>query len=295
MREQGTEWRSFSQSIGLAPLPQRLQLGVFDERARNILHAVIYDHLMSAGSVDDYTGFSTYNDSTRYALKSLWIYFWGHKVEEFSGFYQECPSFFQFLFQNGDYNNILDIVQFFCTYPEVPWQIRSYFIERYREAFVLSRIAYALDSTGHIVPIASPEEGMAIQKALSVTNTSNFHVVRKHLLDSGQCIDDGDWRGSIRESIHAVEAVGRLILKDPNATLGDMIKLCDRHIRIHSQLKAMLNNFSGYANDHARHAEKPDSLTPPDMADAVLLFGSCASFVTYLISKSGLSASAAVA
>lgn len=287
-----TEKLTYLQRNGHQPLPQRLKLGEMDQAARGFLTRWVSTLIQENSRHDDFFT-CVICDPLKTIFQDIWIDadYLNRGYETFSDDEDTCRRFFLNLIEEQGILEVINILDAVVSHSLFPKKFRDSFAE----ALMKGKVAYRLDiSTGQIFPIASPEEGMVIQEALRLTQQEGMQAVRGHLLSAGKYINQGDWRDSVRESIHAVEAVGRLILKNPSTTLGEFIKSCDKCVNIHPQLKEMLKKFSTYANDHARHADKPDSSTPPDMADAVLLFGSCASFVTYLINKSGLNGAAEV-
>lgn len=289
--KQHGDWMNFSQSVGLEPLPKRLQLGVLDERARNILHAVIHKTVIEAGSVNLLSeNYRIIDNDFRDAVQEFFVSVLGRNLSSFDSFQTTLPSFFEKFFSKSPYNKTFDAIQFYCSHPSVSPKIRNYFILQYSKAFSDARIAYILDNTGYIVPIASSEEGAAIQEALLVTNASNLQGARKHLLEAGKFIDQGNWAGSIRESIHAVEAVACIIAGKPKATLSDALQKIEQVTPLHPAFKQGLDKIYAYTSDERglRHSLTESDGANVSMAEAVFMFGACASFVTYLISKSGL-------
>jgi hypothetical protein len=80
--------------------------------------------------------------------------------------------------------------------------------------------------------------------------------------------------------------VARLL--EPSAdTLGPALSRLARADHIHPALKDGMNKLYGYTNDQQgiRHALLDDGEAKVDEADALFMFGACASFVTYLIGK----------
>ena len=94
-----------------------------------------------------------------------------------------------------------------------------------------------------------------------------------------------DYRNSIKESISAVESIAQLVSKSPGATLGDALKVIDKHVDIHPALKKGFLAIYGYTSDSdgIRHA----LLDAPTCGfeDAKYMLVSCSAFVNYLIAK----------
>ena len=106
------------------------------------------------------------------------------------------------------------------------------------------------------------------------------------LRQSVDCINTGDYSGSVRESIHAVESVTRRL--DGNArTLSEALAaLAERGLVLHGAFKSGIKQLYGYASDEdvIRHSLS-DATANVDVADAVFMFGACASFAAFLVEK----------
>jgi len=189
----------------------------------------------------------------------------------------------QFIF-DAEYNELFDLLQHLMRQDNCPFE----FTTRIRAVFVESRLAYTVDTDGPptILPTATPEEGEALQKALVRLSEAGFSGARKHLRKSGELINGGDWQGSIRESIHAVESVARRLDAKGAKTLGPAIDRLKREHGIHPALAEACKKLYGYTSDEdgIRHAELGDDVSV-DQAEAVFLLGACASFVSYLVQK----------
>jgi hypothetical protein len=68
---------------------------------------------------------------------------------------------------------------------------------------------------------------------------NNAGAARKHLIAAGFALRNSDWAGSIRESIHAVEAMA-IRLAPGTTTLGPALAALDKQGHLHGSLKAAL-------------------------------------------------------
>lgn len=96
----------------------------------------------------------------------------------------------------------------------------------------------------------------------------------------------GDWSGSVRNSIHAVEATATVLAPESN-TLGKALNALDQKGHIHGGLKAAFSQLYGYTSDDEgiRHALVFKDSPTVDESDALFMLGACSSFVSYLLSK----------
>ena len=138
---------------------------------------------------------------------------------------------------------------------------------------------------GKITQITSEEEIAEIEEALETP----IKLVNEHLKTALDLLADRkspDYRNSIKESISAVEALCRLITKDPNATLGQALKVVREKVGLHPALEKAFSSLYGYTSsaEGIRHAllEEPNL----DFEIAKFMLVSCSGFINYLISKS---------
>src|SRR5690606_21157600 len=111
----------------------------------------------------------------------------------------------------------------------------------FNDLFKKEMSAYRLIN-GSIVEINSKEEIIEIETALE--NTDKFASVNTHLIRAIQLYSDKrnpDFRNSIKESISAVEALSKIIVKDDKTTLGQALKVIEMK---HAIPKSLKNAFS---------------------------------------------------
>jgi hypothetical protein len=154
------------------------------------------------------------------------------------------------------------------------------------EALRASRAAYALFDRDTIIPVGSDTERETLTRAFADVAASEFHGARAHLRNAGSELTAGNYAASIRESIHAVEAVARVL--EPGAqTLGPALSKLEKSVRIHPALGKGFGSLYGFTSDEKgiRHALPDEPVAQVDEADALYMLGSCAAVVSYLINK----------
>ena len=108
-----------------------------------------------------------------------------------------------------------------------------------------------------------------------------------HLRRASECINAGDWAGSVRESIHSVESVARQLDSGAAKTLEPALKSLEKRGALHTALKDAFSKLYGYTSDEQgiRHAllDQPEANVGID--EAVFMLGACASFASYLWRK----------
>ena len=215
-------------------------------------------------------------------LLALHIDFRGRPFDEFistlARFVEEYKGRF---LATEPFNRIFDILEMIMRRRECP----SPFINDIAAAFEDCRLAYVVDRgfPVMILPAATPEEGAAIRNALEDVRAAGLPAAESHLRESGRLINAGDWAGSVRESINAVESVARRI--EPEAqTLGSALKKMGG---LHPALKEAFSSLYGYTSDEQgiRHARLDEAASPAQQDEAVFMLGACASFVSYMLRK----------
>ena len=106
----------------------------------------------------------------------------------------------------GDYVAVLGFVQWVLRHKQKP---RGLELE-VNAALRASRAAYALFDNDTIIPVGSDAERDTLARAFADVAVSEFHGARAHLRSAGSELTAGNYGPSIRESIHAVEAVARV-------------------------------------------------------------------------------------
>ena len=153
----------------------------------------------------------------------------------------------------GAYNQVFDALRFVMRYRSCP----DYYPIAIGDILRDCQAAYTVVPYGlTIMPQASPEEGAAITEAISLAGETGLDGARTHLRGAGGAINRGDYAGSVRESIHAVESVARKLNADASESLGPALRALEERIKLHPALKEGFSNIYGYTSDEdgIRHA-----------------------------------------
>ena len=180
------------------------------------------------------------------------------------------------------FNEVFDLLQMIMRHQGCP---RDFTFE-VAAIFQECRLAYVVDTEGPatIFPAATIQEGEAVIEALQSLRDVGLSGAEAHLRKASELINDGDWPGSTRESIHAVESVARQLDPDAARTLGPALASLERRGRLHSALKEAFDRLYGYTSDEegVRHALLTNPKSPVGQDEAVFMLGACASFASYL-------------
>lgn len=281
MEQSLRETLTFAQAEGAEPLPQQLKLREVSQQLRATLWSEVFAQLVSAKEYD-----SNYNlvvgDPWFPILLRKHIFCDHMMADELDRQFGKLASKVKQIFQNGSYIDVFDFIQFVLRDQDCPYDFEELVSQCLRE----SRAAYRIVNKT-IIPIASEEEGQAIESAVAELSDHGMVGAREHIIKASQCINNGQWADSIRESIHAVEAAARML--EPSAkTLDPALKALKEKARLHPALVKGFGSLYGFSNDEKgiRHPLIDEPVASVDEADALYMLGSCASFVTYILSKS---------
>ena len=210
----------------------------------------------------------------------MWVYFLQLPISSYNPDISEHKNRLRMITQSGSIAILFDLIEFFVRHPNTSEKIK----QMIAESFINARAAYRVVDN-RIIVIATGEQAEAVQQAIDTAGTL-CPAARSHLVGGGHAARQGDWAGSVRESIHAVEAAARLI--EPSAkTLGEALNKLERNNHLHGGMKAGLSALYGYTNDErgVRHSLQDDA-AKVDETDAIFMLGACAAFVSYLLARS---------
>ncbi len=275
---------TFEQAEGADPLPIQLQLRELSEELRAVLWHLFYESFqksLSTGSgVLHVSPF--FVDPWQHILYDKHVYRDHRMADEFSSRWKDLEQELKSIFVHGDYIRLFGFVQWVLRHPKCPYSLA----DGVDWALSRCRAAYRVFDRKMIIPIGSSEELDTINRAFADVSASEFRGARAHFRNAASALADGDWPGSIRESIHAVKSVAR-VLDPKSSTLAPALAALESSIRIHGALKSGFGNLYGYTSDEkgVRHALLSDGAPQVDETDAIYMLGSCAAFVSYLINK----------
>ncbi len=280
---------TFSQREGYDPLPKPLQLGELPDEARTAIWNVLSEH-MERSSYDHAInelhwkelGLHDINPYERGPLDP-WNVILGDMADKWSMSFNRVVPWMQDRLKKKPFNRVFDLIEFVMRHDHCSPE----FITDVSDVFHRFKLAYMIDSgpPAAIFPATTVEEGKGLDRNLDELRKAGLNASTIHLQRASKCINDGDSKGSIRESIHAVESVAKQIV-DPHTTLGKALNLLERQgVLRHKALKEALSKLYGWTSDEdgIRHAllEEGDGLTD----EAVFMLGACASFASYLWRK----------
>lgn len=276
---------TFSQAEGIEPLPQPLQLGEVSHDLRSKVWRVFEDFMRKDHHwrEQNWTEYEWIDGKWKEIIRDIWVNGGEvpHSYSDEWAFNANIIS--QKIFETA-WNKFFDFILFVMRHRQCPEGL----IATIGEAFVDAQAAYEVIEPGPIIlPRTTPEEGIAVRNVLKALEHDKLRGARTHLRLSCDKLNVGEYAASIRESVHAVEAVARTLDPEASKTLAPALAALERKIQIHRALKQAFLNIYGYTSDEEgiRHSLLNEESASVDLTDATFMFGACASFVSYLLNK----------
>lgn len=271
---------TFNQAEGIDALPAQLELRTISPELSATLWLVVHSSLSHCIIADRYAG-GSYRmiDPWRSILFAWWITQQHQNVDELPD-PRSLLQMVKVIVTSRNYSPTFNFLQFVIQRPDSP----PGFARDIGRALENARAAYrVVDDL--IVPIATDEEAEAVAAALAEAQRAEAQGPHAHLREAARLLSAGDAAASVRESIHAVEAAAKF-LEPKAATLGDALPKLERKGVLNPRLKDALVKLYSYTNDEkgVRHALVFDGKPNITERDAIFMFGSCAAFVSYLLS-----------
>jgi hypothetical protein len=137
-----------------------------------------------------------------------------------------------------------------------------------------------------LCPIGSDEAAETVTKAFVDLKAGGLAGGREHLKSASDELSDGNFAASVRESIHAVESVVKVL--EPSGDFSKALARLEAKTNIHGALKKGFLAIYGFTSDEQgiRHPLLDKDAAAVDEADAMFMIGACSAFVSYLIDKS---------
>ena len=273
---------SFSQAQRYEEIPGPLKLEELPNEARTRIWNLFFVHLKKSMVTSSLGGGPWLGRAWDDMLEAAHADFHISPLDEWrSDFWPNCKKLREYI-ETQPFKKVFDLIQFVLRHPQRP----PGFIRDMKHKFAECRLAYTIDAgpPPTILPAVTPEEGDVVVGALQTLRDGGLDASAGHLRQASERINEGDWAGSVRESIHAVESVARQLDPKASRTLGPALKSIERRGALHPALKTAFSRLYGYTSDEQgiRHASLGHADTPVGKDEAVFMLGACASFASYL-------------
>ncbi len=276
---------TFSQRYGYAPLPEQMQLEEISRDLRREIWNVTRKLLISIRS--EWGNEYYFDEKGQQLIERVLGKLFKKAEDEINTTYVEVFRGFKDLVLRGKFNVVLDLVETIAN----NGRLTEGFVNHIGKLFEGHAAAYRLDTTRRpfwFLPQTSKEQGDAVQQAIKTLSECGMEGADTHLRQAAEHVNARQYGDSIADSIHAVESVARVIDSKASQTLGPALDSLEKAgLLKHPALKEAFKKLYGYTSDEQgiRHALLDKSSPDVGLDEAVFMFGTCASFAAYLVSK----------
>ena len=232
---------TFSQAYGYEPLPAPLALEQLSEEARLELWNLLYSMTTQSSSIE-LDGYHHIQGVWRRIFINLHHYLLSEPLDTFNARSDLLHALYKDLILDGfEFNKVFDLLLRIMRHPHCP----TSFSDEVVAIFERNQLAYFIDTNGPpiIFPATTTQEGEAISKAMKTFQEAGLRGTETHLRNAIQLVNEGDWSGSIRESIHSVESVARYLAPEKSNSLGSALNSLEKHHQLHPALKEGSRKF----------------------------------------------------
>jgi hypothetical protein len=192
----------FSQRVGLEPIPPQLKIGDASEELRRILCYYIFLEIDRVSTLS-FSGFYGYVGSWKRVAQDLHVLFFKKAAGEFSSNALDLKDQLKKFIATSNIGRLFDFVEFLLRHEKCSSELKL----EIASAFVTARAAYRVFDIQCIAAIGSEEQAAAFEQAIAEAELKNATAARMQLIKAGVALRNGEWADSVRESIHAVEAM----------------------------------------------------------------------------------------
>jgi hypothetical protein len=280
MVNDSTNYIPFSQRTGLEPIPPQLKLGEVSTDLRRLLYYYVSLEIDREQSTYSPKYFS---DKWKRVAQDLWVLFLKQSPDDFNLNRSTWKTLLDDIIRLQDIGQLFDLVEFLLKHEFCSELLKH----ELAQSFISVRSAYRVFDNQYIAAIGTEEQAGAFERAISDAELKNATAVRAQLITAGLALRNAEWANCVRESIHAVEATA-VRLAPETKSLGAALAALEKRGHLHGGLKAAFGALYGYSSDEegVRHALVFESDSKVDETDALFMLGACASFVSYLLSRS---------
>jgi hypothetical protein len=272
---------TFEQVEGAEPLPQQLRLKELSPGFRAAIWNIVHSRITDAVIRDSWGGPRHVGKPWESILRFRHVFSLHRPVDEFSTRHDAVCAELKPLIMAGDYVQVLGFLQLVIRHRDCPRN----FADAVNACLDFGHVAYrVVDQT--IFPIGSEAEIETIKRSFVDLAKTEFGGARSHLRNAAEELTAGHYADSVRESIHAVESVAKVL--EPSAKLlSTALATLEKSAYIHPAMKSGFDKLYGYTNDEQgiRHAIIEPGQPAVDETDALFMIGACAAFVSYMINK----------
>jgi hypothetical protein len=271
---------TFAQAEGLEPLPAQLKRTEVSPELRAVLWNHIYRRLVESKDENVY-GETVIGEPWGEVLRDVHVFLFHAPADEFDNSLGPAIGSVKGVIMQGGYAKIYGWLQHVLRAEPDPD-----FAEEIDQILKACRSPYRVVDDEVLCPVGSDEAAETVARAFVDLKVGGLTGGREHLkLASGE-LSAGNFAASVRESIHAVESVVKIL--ESSGDFSRALARLEAKTNIHSALKKGFSAIYGFTSDEQgiRHPLLDKDAAAVDEADAMFMIGACSAFVSYLIDKS---------
>ena len=285
---------TFSQRYGYEPLPEPMRLEqISDELRREIWNATRI--FLEKIAISSHYSERHFNYNVKQCIEIILGKLLKKPEDEIDTELEAVLLQFKTIILRHPFNEVFDFFEYFFKYiNDRVHSINHNLLSDYRGSiqglFDEYAAAYRLDTSKRpfqFIPRSSKEEGEAVQQAIETIQEAGMDNASNYLRKAAGKINKSQFSEAVRDSIDAVESVARRIAPK-SSTLGGALKsLAKNGLLSNNELKDGFEKLYAYTNSEegVRHPKVFKDSSDVGLDEAVFMFGACASFAAYLVSK----------
>jgi hypothetical protein len=217
----------------------------------------------------------------KHILQEVYVYREHRLIDDFSTELKAALAGVREVFERGSYADVYGWLQFVLRIHR-----SREFAERIERILIYCRSPYRIVADGVICPIGADGDAATVKKAFVDLKASGFTGSREHQKSASAELSAGNFSDSIRESVHAVESVVRVL--EPSGDFSKALAKLEAKAKIHGALVSGFKSIYGFSSDEQgiRHPLLDKGAPAVDEVDAMFMLGACSAFISYLINKS---------
>ena len=267
---------SFSDRMGITKPRTVLQVDGIDTELRNGLWQACLDYPLSTKEF-----YTAANNKFERTVRNIYVNVFKETSDQIPSTVPRVMEWLKKWFYQAEWYEVYNFLEHLLLIDETSIFARrvSFFLEREKSGYRIIE--------NRLVPITDPVELRSVADAASLP--SRFSAVREHIQTAIALFSrkpEPDYRNSIKESISAVESLGRIITNNPKATLGDALKAMNDKTPMHPALKDAMSKLYGYTSDVGGVRHSLTEASNIDEADAKFMIVACSAFVNFCIQRS---------
>lgn len=282
---------SFSERNGYIKVPNVMQTKGMSNDLRNDIFNVMVayivvtffdtDHYVRRGETDSlYSSLYSraYSEKYKSFFKSFYANILRQKITEIPLDNNRAWTVFENYFDNAEWHEIYSLQEWFIKHFVTEDKLYKKFAENLNGVLEKNLSGYRLINN-LIVPITDENELAEIAEAMQIKQVG----IQQQLKDALQQLRDKNYRGSVKESISAVETFVRT--KTGKTTSGAALSELEK-FSIPNSLKQGFDKIYGWTcgPDGVRHAIM-DNAQDVTLAEAKFMLVACSAFLNYLTMK----------